>query len=110
MLFSDHEALKYINGQHKLSARHAKWVEYLQAFSFVIKHKAGSQNQVVDALSRSHSLVTTMQMRVQGFDKFRSLYQDDPDFHDIWSNCGSGFFKQFSTHVDSLDISVVTKL
>ncbi|GJS32148.1 RNA-directed DNA polymerase [Tanacetum coccineum] len=59
MLFSDHEALKYINGQHKLKPRHAKWVEFYQAFSFSIIHKAGSQNQVADALSRRHSLVTT---------------------------------------------------
>jgi len=29
ILLTDHEALKYINGQHKLSRRHAKWVAYL---------------------------------------------------------------------------------
>lgn len=29
ILFSDHEALKYINGQHKLNNRHEKWVEFL---------------------------------------------------------------------------------
>jgi len=28
-LHSDHEALKYIQGQHELDSRHAKWVEYL---------------------------------------------------------------------------------
>jgi len=27
---SDLQALKYINGQHKLNPRHAKWVEFLQ--------------------------------------------------------------------------------
>ena len=26
---SGHEALKFIQGQHKLNPRHAKWVEYL---------------------------------------------------------------------------------
>lgn len=36
ILFSDHEALKYINGKHKLNARHAKWVAYLQEFTFTI--------------------------------------------------------------------------
>ncbi|GKC15225.1 putative CCCH-type zinc finger family protein [Tanacetum coccineum] len=66
VLFSDHEALKFINGQHKLKPRHAKWVEFIQAFSFVIRHKDGSNNQVADALSRRHSLITTMQIRVQG--------------------------------------------
>ncbi|GJW47114.1 RNA-directed DNA polymerase [Tanacetum coccineum] len=66
VLFSDHEALKFINGQHKLKPRHAKWVEFIQAFSFVIRRKVGSDNQVADALSRRHSLITTMQIRVQG--------------------------------------------
>ncbi|GJU78699.1 reverse transcriptase domain-containing protein [Tanacetum coccineum] len=84
ILFSDHEALKFINGQHKLKSHHAKWVEFIQAFSFFIRHKVGSNNQVADALSRRHSLITTMQIRVQGFDSFRGLYCDDPDF----SNAG----------------------
>ncbi|GJT11670.1 reverse transcriptase domain-containing protein [Tanacetum coccineum] len=66
VLFSNHEALKFINGQYKLKPRHAKWVEFIQAFSFVIRHKVGSDNQVADALSRRHSLITTMQIRVQG--------------------------------------------
>ncbi|GKD68163.1 RNA-directed DNA polymerase [Tanacetum coccineum] len=72
VLFSNHEALKFINGQYKLKPRHAKWVEFIQAFSFVIRHKVGSDNQVADALSRRHSLITTMQIRVQGFDSFRA--------------------------------------
>jgi Reverse transcriptase (RNA-dependent DNA polymerase)/RNase H-like domain found in reverse transcriptase len=29
ILYSDHEALKFINGQHKLKPRHARWVEFL---------------------------------------------------------------------------------
>ncbi|GKC90366.1 putative mitochondrial protein [Tanacetum coccineum] len=29
VLFSDHEALKFINGQHKLKSRNAKWVEFI---------------------------------------------------------------------------------
>nr|GFB52548.1 putative mitochondrial protein [Tanacetum cinerariifolium] len=28
VMFSDHAALKFINGQHKLKPRHAKWVEF----------------------------------------------------------------------------------
>nr|GEV20447.1 hypothetical protein [Tanacetum cinerariifolium] len=66
VMFSDHESLKFINGQHKLKPRHAKWVEFIQAFSFVIRHKVGSDNEVTDALSCRHSLINTMQIRVQG--------------------------------------------
>nr|GFD00442.1 putative mitochondrial protein [Tanacetum cinerariifolium] len=39
VLFSNHDALKFINGRHKLKPHHAKWVEFIQAFSFVIRHK-----------------------------------------------------------------------
>ncbi|XP_078437266.1 uncharacterized protein LOC144707886 [Wolffia australiana] len=31
--------LKYLHSQQKLSNRHARWVKYLQAYTFVIKHK-----------------------------------------------------------------------
>nr|GEU66451.1 hypothetical protein [Tanacetum cinerariifolium] len=51
--------------------------------------------QVVDALSRRHSLITTMQIRVQGFDSFRGLYCDDPDFREIWSKCDNGPLSSF---------------
>ncbi|GKB51965.1 putative CCCH-type zinc finger family protein [Tanacetum coccineum] len=94
VLFFDHEALKFINGQHKLKSRHAKWVKFIQAFSFIIRHKVGSNNQVADALSRHHSLITTMQIRVQGFDSFRGLYCDDPDFREIWSKCDNVLLSQ----------------
>ncbi|GKB53515.1 RNA-directed DNA polymerase, partial [Tanacetum coccineum] len=93
---SDHESLKFINGQDKLNHRHAKWVEFIQDFSFVIRHKVGSDNQVVDVLSRRHSLITAMQIRVQGFDSFRGLYCDDSDFREIWSKYANGPFQKFS--------------
>nr|GEX39167.1 hypothetical protein [Tanacetum cinerariifolium] len=76
VLFSDHEALKFINGKHKLKPHHAKWVEFIPAFSFVIRHKVRSDNQVVDALSRRHS--------------------------EIWSKCDNGPFQQFSKLDDYL--------
>ncbi|GJW38497.1 RNA-directed DNA polymerase, partial [Tanacetum coccineum] len=94
VLFSDHKALKYINGQHKIKPRHANWVEFLHVFSFAILHKAGSQNQVADTLSRRRSLVTTM----KGLETFRDLYQDDPKFKEAWNMCDVGTFQQFSKH------------
>ena len=87
VLYSDHEALKYINEQHKLKPRHAKWVELLQAFSFSIKHKAGVLNNVADALSRRYALVSTMKVRVVGFEVLKELYEEDEDFGEVWREC-----------------------
>ncbi|KAE8694063.1 putative Quercetin 3-O-methyltransferase 1 [Hibiscus syriacus] len=78
ILFTDHEALKYINGQHKLSRRHAKWVAYLQEFTFTLRHQAGSLNRVADALSRRTLLLTTMSTKVAGFETFTYMYAADP--------------------------------
>nr|GEX33759.1 RNA-directed DNA polymerase [Tanacetum cinerariifolium] len=96
VMFFDLEVLKFINVQHKLKPRHAKWVEFIQAFSFVIRHMVGSDNQVSDALSRRHLLITTMQIRVQGFDSFCRRYCDDSDFKEIWSKCDNAPFQKFS--------------
>lgn len=41
-----------ISAQRKLHSRHAKWVEFLQSFSFVSKYKLGHTNVVANALSR----------------------------------------------------------
>ncbi|GKB83406.1 gag-pol polyprotein [Tanacetum coccineum] len=80
-------ALKYINGQHKLKPRHAKWVEFMQSYSFAIKHKAGTLNKVADALSQRHILLSAMQVRIVGFETFKELYVDDSDFAGIWQKC-----------------------
>ncbi|WOG81677.1 hypothetical protein DCAR_0100828 [Daucus carota subsp. sativus] len=95
ILFSDHEALEYINSQQKLSARHAKWVEFLQSFTFAIKHKSGVLNKVADALSRRRSLISTMQVKVLGFDILKELYKDDPSFGQIWEHSANRPIRDF---------------
>ncbi|MFS7911989.1 putative nucleotidyltransferase, Ribonuclease H [Helianthus anomalus] len=87
ILFSDHQALRFIQGQHKLNARHAKWVELLQDYSFVIRHKSGVANTVADALSRRRALLTSLQVNVEWFDNLCTLYPADPDFSAVWEAC-----------------------
>ncbi|KAJ0442056.1 putative nucleotidyltransferase, Ribonuclease H [Helianthus annuus] len=87
VLHSDHEALKYIQGQHKLQPRHAKWVEYIQAFTFTIKHKSGVMNKGADALSRRHLLIQAFCPKVVGFELFKEYYLGDADFGDLFDRC-----------------------
>jgi hypothetical protein len=39
VIHSDHESLKHIRGQAKLNKCHAKWVEFIETFPYIIKHK-----------------------------------------------------------------------
>nr|GEX95578.1 hypothetical protein [Tanacetum cinerariifolium] len=80
ILHSDHEDLKYIQGQHKLLPRHAKWVEFLHVFNFTIKHKSGKLNKGADALSRKYSLLNHLQPKIIGFELLKHEYPTDPDF------------------------------
>ena len=79
-MFSNHDALQFINHQHKLNRRHATWVEFLQAYNFTIKHKVGVHNVMADALSRKYSTLTSLRIKVVGFDILRDMYKDDVEF------------------------------
>lgn len=83
ILFTDHDALKHLDSQVKVSSRHANWIAYLQQFTFTIKHKSGKLNRVADALSRRHSLLTTLHTSVAGFSSFAELYESDPFFSTV---------------------------
>ncbi|WMV54612.1 hypothetical protein MTR67_047997 [Solanum verrucosum] len=47
---TDHESLNHLKGQSKLNQRHAKWVEFIETFPYVINYKQGKENVVADAL------------------------------------------------------------
>ena len=64
-----------------------KWVEYLQIFTFVIKHKSGVTNRVADALSRRCYLLTEMKVEVLGFDEMNELYDANHDFFEAQREC-----------------------
>jgi len=95
VIHSDHESLKYLKIQNKLNKRHAKWVEFLEQFPYVIKHKQGKINIVVDALSRRYSLLNLLGTQYLGFDHIKELYHDDLDFSLIYQECAKGGHKDF---------------
>ncbi|CAO2832454.1 unnamed protein product [Amaranthus hypochondriacus] len=87
VLHSDHEALKNISGQSKLSAKHARWVEFMQGFNFVAKYKTGKTNTVVDALSRRAHLLAILDAKVLEFEMIKDQHSTDPDFSSIYQQC-----------------------
>jgi hypothetical protein len=58
VIHSDHESLKHIRGQATLNKYHAKWVEFIETFPYIIKHKKGKENIIVDALSRRYTILS----------------------------------------------------
>ena len=87
IIHSDHESLKYLKSQTNLNKRHAKWVEFLESFPYVIKYKKGKDNVVADALSRKECLLTRLEIDVLGLDEIKDLYPSDAFFGPIFEKC-----------------------
>lgn len=83
ILYSDHEALRFLNSQKKLNPRHGRWVEFFQTYTFVLKHKPRVENKAVDALSRRVVLLSTMSVEVTKFERLKETYEGCPDFRVI---------------------------
>jgi len=80
VLYTDHDSLRHINSQEHLNAHHARWVDFMQQFSFVLKHKARTENKVADALSRKQQLLATLTVGVTAFIEIKQQYRNDLDF------------------------------
>lgn len=95
-LYTDHDPLKHLDSQDKVSHRHASWLSYLKQFTFVIKHKVGVSIRVADAMSRRHNFLMEMRVHVPGFDSFMELYVDDPFFSQILDKLPQGDSTNFT--------------
>ena len=87
VIHSDHAALAHLKSQATLSRRHARWVEFMETFPYVVRHKKGSDNVVADALSRRYVLMTSLDARLHGFCLLKDLYASDHDFGVIYGIC-----------------------
>jgi hypothetical protein len=84
VLYSDNHALQFVTQQEKLNQKHVKWVEYMQNFTFVIKHISGVANKVADALSSKCLLLQEFKVKTLGFDDLRDMYANDQDFKEAY--------------------------
>eukprot|EP00253_Pinus_taeda_P019835 PITA_19835 len=100
VLFTDNSALQYIMQQHKLNHKHAAWVEYLQNFTFVLKHISVQANKVADALSRRILLLQEGTMQVLGFEHLKELYQTYADFKEAYEACQNPLLRNNSLWLD----------
>ena len=87
VIHTDHESLKHLKGQHKLNKRHARWVEFIETFPYVIRYKQGRENVAADVLSRRYALIFTLDAKFLGFEHIKELYHDDHDFREVYSTC-----------------------
>jgi hypothetical protein len=94
VFYRDNHALQFITRQEKLNQRHAKCIEFMQNFTFVIKHISGNANKVVDALSR--------RILILGFDHLKEMYHSDPDFGEAYEACVNRVLKDRSQWVEYL--------
>ena len=90
VIHSDHESLKYLRGQANLNKRHAKWIEFIESFPYIIKHKKGKDNVIADALSRRYTMLSQLDHKIFGLETIKGLYATDLDFKDAFENCREG--------------------
>jgi hypothetical protein len=90
VIHSNHESLKHIRGQAKLNKHHAKWVEFIETFPYIIKHKKEKENVIADALSRRYTMLSKLDHKFFGLESIKELYATDVDFKDASENCREG--------------------
>jgi hypothetical protein len=79
--------LKHIRGQATLNKCHAKWVEFIETFSYIIKHKKGKKNIIADALSRRYTMLSQLDHNFFGLESIKELYATDVEYKDAYENC-----------------------
>lgn len=83
VIHTNHQSLKHLKGQQKLNRSHARWVEFIETFPYVIKYKHDKENIVADALSRRYALLTNMEAKLLGSWEVNTYYELDNHFQEV---------------------------
>jgi hypothetical protein len=98
VIHTNHESLKHLKGQQRLNKRHAKWVEFIETFPYVIRYKQGKENVAANALSRRYALLPMLDTKLLGFEYIKDLYVQDSDFGDVFNAYEKVVFGKFYRH------------
>jgi len=55
-------------------------IEFLQDYTYTLKHMSGVENKAADALNCRTYLLNQMSAEVVSFDKIKEKYESHPDF------------------------------
>ena len=79
--------MRHLKGQGKLKKGHARWMEYIETFPYVIRYKQGKENVVADALSQRYVLLISLGPKMLGFEYVKDTYANDVDFAYVYMEC-----------------------
>ena len=74
-------------------------MEFLQSYTFPIKHKKELNNKVVDTLNRRLLIVQEVKLQCIGIEQFTYVYVEDTNFveaHKVCNNFENNFHSKFS--------------
>ena len=80
MIHIDHKSLKHLKDQYKLSKRHARWVEFIKMFPYVICYKQSKENIVADVFSHRNVLISIFNVKLLRSKHVKELYADNHKF------------------------------
>nr|XP_010315745.1 uncharacterized protein LOC101248530 [Solanum lycopersicum] len=93
---TDNVVTTYFQSQKKLSAKQARWKDYLAEFDFTLEYKPGKANVVADALSRRTSLAAIVSSSSSSLvDDIKEGLQHDPIAKQLFALAQQGKTKKF---------------
>ena len=55
-------------------------MKFIESFPYIIKHKKGKENIIVDALSSRYTMLSQLDYKIFGLETIKELYENDADF------------------------------